>query len=98
MSKLVYFVDDDTVANQLFKRACNKIDMDCEVFDDARLCLGTTTCLNRFLVLLDDVDTTYYHTVCLGDNPLHRASLTSIIAADRRRTNERRSKCSTTSS
>ena len=39
MSKLVYFVDDDTVANQLFKRACNKIDMDCEVFDDARLCL-----------------------------------------------------------
>ena len=39
MSRLVYFVDDDTVANQLFKRACSKIDMDCEVFDDARLCL-----------------------------------------------------------
>ena len=39
MNTLIYFVDDDRVANQLFKRACDKLDMQCEVFSEASLCL-----------------------------------------------------------
>lgn len=39
MSKLVYFVDDDAVANRLFERACGKMGISCKVFDEARQCV-----------------------------------------------------------
>ena len=39
MDKIVYFVDDDTVANQLFKRTCDRIELNCQVFDEAQKCL-----------------------------------------------------------
>ena len=39
MRKLVYFVDDDPLANQLFERVCNKISLKCEVFSNAEKCI-----------------------------------------------------------
>jgi len=39
MKKLVYFVDDDPLANQLFERVCKKITLACEVFNNAEDCI-----------------------------------------------------------
>jgi len=38
-NKLVYFVDDDPLANQLFERVAKKIGFNCEVFNNASDCL-----------------------------------------------------------
>jgi DNA-binding NtrC family response regulator len=53
MNKLVYFVDDDAVANQLFRRACDKIDLTCEVFDEAQHCLQQMKTTKPDIVLTD---------------------------------------------
>jgi DNA-binding NtrC family response regulator len=39
MNKLVYFVDDDAIANRLFERACGKMEISCKVFDEADKCV-----------------------------------------------------------
>lgn len=39
MNALLFFVDDDPVANQLFQRTCDKLQYDCRVFDSADQCL-----------------------------------------------------------
>lgn len=53
MNKTIYFIDDDTVANQLFKRSCDKIGLSCEVFDSAHKCLDQINASRPDIVLTD---------------------------------------------
>ena len=53
MNKLVYFVDDDAVANRLFERACGKMKLSCEVFDEAEKCIEHISKKQPEIILTD---------------------------------------------
>jgi hypothetical protein len=48
--------------------------------DDSRLGFGSTACLNRFLVLFDDIDTVYYYPIRFRNYALNSTLQAFVVA------------------